>query len=262
MSYDWESNIKYEKFSKEWFKEADARFVSAARIFSENERPFDKFIPFDQLQGKRVLEIGCGMGYHTELLIRAGAQVTSVDISPTSVNATRQRLQVNNLSATVQQADAELLPFNDKAFDFVWSWGVIHHSSRTGKIVRQIHRVLVPSGACCVMVYNRDSATTLRAFLKYQVLRLGLFRGQSLDEALNKNTDGFHARHYTRDQFEDLFRAFFDDVSCEVCGQISDAIPLPRALRKMALRCVSEEWVRKKQAQRGSFLVLKAQNPS
>ena len=261
MSYDWEAAINAEAYSLRWFEEVDRRFVESAKIYSQMNSPFDRFIPFEQLKGKSVLEIGCGMGFHTELLVRAGANVTSIDISPTSVGATRRRLELKGLQARVIEADAEMLPFADNEFSFVWSWGVIHHSSRTARIVKHIGRVLEPAGNCCVMVYNRDGAAALRAFVKYHLLKMGFFRGKSLDEALNKNTDGFHARHYTRDQFEDLFRAFFDKVSCEVCGQIADALPLPRRIRGIAKLFVSEAWLKRKQAQRGNFLVLKASKP-
>ena len=53
--------------------------------------------------------------------------------------------------------DAEHLEFPDETFDFVWSWGVIHHSANTEAIIREIHRVLKPGGEARVMVYHRNS---------------------------------------------------------------------------------------------------------
>jgi ubiquinone/menaquinone biosynthesis C-methylase UbiE len=123
MSYDWEAAINAEAYSLRWFEEVDRRFVESAKIYSQMNSPFDRFIPFEQLKGKSVLEIGCGMGFHTELLVRAGANVTSIDISPTSVGATRRRLELKGLQARVIEADAEMLPFADNEFSFVWSWG-------------------------------------------------------------------------------------------------------------------------------------------
>jgi ubiquinone/menaquinone biosynthesis C-methylase UbiE len=51
--------------------------------------------------------------------------------------------------------DAEHLAFPDASFDFVWSWGVIHHSSNTWQIVGEIQRVLKPGGTAVIMVYHR-----------------------------------------------------------------------------------------------------------
>jgi len=261
MSYDWNDRVTDNRFSVAWFDEIDRRFVQAARLFATDKLPFDKILPLDQLAGRDVLEIGCGMGLHTELMVRAGARVQAIDLSDTSIEATRQRLQLKGLNAAVNQGDAEALPFADRQFDFVWSWGVIHHSSHTAKIVREISRVLRPDGECRIMVYNREGMAARVAFLKDHLLKGKIFRN-SFDQTLHQSTDGFSARHYVRDQFEDLFRAFFRHVSIEVCGLESDAIPLPRYLRRVALRIVSSTRLKSLQARYGSFLLLTARCPS
>lgn len=260
MSYDWKDRVRSERYSAAWFDEVDKRFVHGARLFAHRDRPFDLIIPFDRLAGRSVLEIGCGMGLHTELMVRAGAEVIALDLSDTSVEATRRRMAVRGLTADVQQGDAETLPFPDRHFDFVWSWGVIHHSSRTGRIVREIARVLRPDGDCRIMVYNREGMSARVAFVKDHLLKGGVFRS-TFDQTLHHSTDGFSARFYPADQFEDLFRAFFRDVSSTVCGQDADAVPLPGFLRRVALRLVSEKWLRRRQERRGSFLFLQASNP-
>jgi len=260
MSYDWKDRIGQDRFSAEWFDEVDRRFIEGSRLFAHEHQPFDRIIPFDALAGRRVLEIGCGMGFHTELMARAGAEVTAVDLSTTSVEATRKRMAVRGLSADVRQEDAEDLPFPAHQFDFVWSWGVIHHSSRTAKIVREIARVLQPHGECRIMVYNREGMAARATLLKDHLLKGGIFRG-SFDETLHHSTDGFSARHYVPDQFEDLFRAFFRQVSSSILGQDADAVPLPRFLRRIVLRMVSDRWLRNRQARCGSFLFVQATNP-
>jgi 2-polyprenyl-3-methyl-5-hydroxy-6-metoxy-1,4-benzoquinol methylase len=260
MSYDWHDRIKEGRFSVSWFDELDRRFSHAARLYATRAQPFDRLIPFAALGEREVLEIGCGMGLHTELMTRAGARVTALDYSPTSVEATTRRMRLKGLQAEIQQGDAENLPFASGRFDFVWSWGVIHHSSRTAKIVREIARVLRPEAECRVMVYNREGMAARVAFIRDHILKGGFFRG-SFDQTLHRSTDGFSARHYVKDQFEDLFRAFFRDVSCDVCGQEPDAIPLPGFLRRLVVPFVSEAWLRRKQSRRGSFLFLRGRQP-
>lgn len=260
MSYDWNDKVGLVRFSEAWFDEIDARFDHGSRLFATRKRAFDLLIPFEALRGKRVLEIGCGMGYHTELLIRAGAEVTAIDLSPTSVEATTARLALRGLEATVLEGDAEKLPFNDQQFAFVWSWGVIHHSSRTGRIVREIARVLMPGGECRVMVYNRLSGALRATFFREHFLKGGFLR-QSVEESLYRTADGFSARFFVAEQFEDLFRTFFTDVSSVVCGQDSDVVPLPGPIRRIILRCISETYLRKQQAAVGSFIFLTAKDP-
>ena len=261
MAYDWHAQGAAEAGTAAWFDQIDAGFLHGSRLFASAQRPFDRIMPLDQLQGKRVLEIGCGMGFHTETLARAGAQVTAVDLTEHAVNMTRRRLELRALQAEVLQADAERLPFQDRSFDFVWSWGVIHHSARTGRIARHIARVLKPEGECRVMVYNREGTSAKVALLRGHYLR-GAFLRRSREESLYAMTDGFSARYYVKDQFEDLFRAFFDEVSSEVCGQDVDVLPLPRGLRSSMLRLIPERYQRTAQARRGGFIFLRARRPA
>ncbi|MBK8995848.1 MAG: hypothetical protein IPM35_08895 [Myxococcales bacterium] len=79
MSYDWNDKVPSTRYSAEWFDEIDSRFIDAARLFATDREPFDRIIPLSQLDGKRVLEIGCGMGLHSEVMVRAGAHLTAVD---------------------------------------------------------------------------------------------------------------------------------------------------------------------------------------
>src|SRR6266481_7280783 len=99
MSYDWKNRIPFERFTEPWYDEIDKRFIYSSRLFATHIKPFDLIIPFEEIKGKRILEIGCGMGLHTELMARAGAEVLSLDLSPTSVEATQRRLALRGVSA-------------------------------------------------------------------------------------------------------------------------------------------------------------------
>jgi 2-polyprenyl-3-methyl-5-hydroxy-6-metoxy-1,4-benzoquinol methylase len=254
MSYDWNEKIAAEKYSAAWFDEIDRRFVFGARLFGHNATPFDAVIPFEKLAGKRVLEIGCGMGLHTELLVRAGAEVTTIDISPTSVDVTRRRLALKGLEAQVVEADAVAAGLPSESFDFVWSWGVIHHSSKTGRIVREIDRMLKPGGEVRVMVYNIEGMSAYVTIARRYLT--GFWRGRGLDELLWKDSDGFMARYYSADMLRDVFSIFFEDVKTASYGQDADAVPLPRQLRRPVLRMMSLERQKRLANQRGGLLFV------
>jgi 2-polyprenyl-3-methyl-5-hydroxy-6-metoxy-1,4-benzoquinol methylase len=256
MSYDWNDNSTLVPMTLTWFDDIDQRFLHAARLFSEAANPFEQLMHIDQLAGKRVLEIGCGMGFHSEMLARAGALLSSVDLSPTSVKATRMRLDLKNLNAEVHEMDADLLAFPSDSFDMVWSWGVIHHSSRTGRIVREIERVLRPGGVARIMVYNLEGMPAYITLVTSYLL--GFWRGQSLDEMLWQSTDGFSARFYTKDQFTDLLATFFNDVEMSILGQDSDVVPLPRFLRRHLLKLIPLSRQREHAHHRGAFLFATA----
>ena len=256
MSYDWKEKSGLEPYSLEWFDDIDRRFLFGSRLFNGTPNPFVELMDLDRVKDKRVLEIGCGMGYHTELLLRAGAKLTSVDISPTSVMATTKRLALKGLSGDVREMDAEALAFPDGEFDMVWSWGVIHHSARTGRALREIHRVLKPGGETRLMVYNLEGMQAYISMMRRYMF--GFWRGRSLDELLWRDTDGFTARYYTRDGWADLLSTFFEDVEIAFYGQDSDAVPLPRLLRRPMLKLVSVKGQERRARARGSLLFSKA----
>ena len=110
------------------------------------------------------------------------------------------------------------------------------------------------------MVYNREGMAARVTWLRDHILKAGFLR-RSFEETLYRSTDGFSARFYVREQFEDLFRAFFRDVGSIICGQESDVIPLPRYLRRMVVRFIPRYYLENAQARRGAFIFLTARQP-
>jgi 2-polyprenyl-3-methyl-5-hydroxy-6-metoxy-1,4-benzoquinol methylase len=129
------------------------------------------FAEFPRWAGKRVLEIGCGIGTDTMNFARAGAKVTAVDLSPRSLQIARQRAEVFGLTDRIQfvEANAERLPdFVEPApYDLVYSFGVIHHSPRPDVILANVRRHFIAAdGTLKVMVYHRRSWKVLGILLR------------------------------------------------------------------------------------------------
>jgi SAM-dependent methyltransferase len=256
MTYDWRGDIGHAPGSPEHLAEIERRFLTESWFAQpDGAPPYSGLIPFDELCDEDVLEVGCGTGVHAALLAEAGARVTAVDLTPTAVELTQRRLAVRGLSATVVEADAEQLPFPDASFDFVWSWGVIHHSADTGRVVAEIARVLRPGGRVTLMVYHRSSLTY---WVQYQLIR-GVFAGRLLRETpaqiANRYSDGVIARHYTRGELTALLSPFFEDVETQVMGQLGEAIPLPARLRRPLEGVIPPAW-RKHILRRWGWLVV------
>jgi SAM-dependent methyltransferase len=108
-------------------------------------------------RGKRVLEIGSGVGTDARRIIAAGGIYTGINIDRGSTEATSRALRVFGCSGAVRQGDATSLDFPDGAFDVVYAFGVLHHIPDAERAVAEIRRVLKPGGELLVMFYNRTS---------------------------------------------------------------------------------------------------------
>jgi ubiquinone/menaquinone biosynthesis C-methylase UbiE len=102
-----------------------------------------------RLDGKKVLEIGCGRGVGVEVIFErfGAAQVTAIDLDPKMVNAAKGRLKSyapERLSLAVGEATS--IEASDATFDAVFDFGVLHHVPDWQKAIGEIARVLKPGG--------------------------------------------------------------------------------------------------------------------
>ena len=155
-------------------------------------------------KGKRVLEIGVGLGSDHQELAERGAILSGIDLTARAIANTKQRFAVNNLQSDLKVGDAENLPFDDATFDIVYSWGVIHCSPDTPKAAREILRVLKPGGKIKVMIYNKWSLIGLMLWGRY-----GLLAGKpfmSLAEVYDKYLESPGTKCYTPAEGAELFK--------------------------------------------------------
>ena len=140
--------------SREYFDEVDAR-----RYFVEPH--ILRFAQFERWRGKRVLEIGCGIGTDTTRFARAGADVTAVDLSNHSLEIARRRMEVYGISdrAHFAAGSAEDLSrvVPPEHYDLIYSFGVIHHTPHPERVLDQIRRYTRPGSEVKIMVYHRHS---------------------------------------------------------------------------------------------------------
>lgn len=139
-----------ERSSKEYFLEIEQRRYQLQPHIPEILAKID-------WRGKRVLEIGSGVGTDARAIIARGGVYTGINIDRTSTELTEAALRVFSLPGVSLQGDATALRFPDNAFDAVYAFGVLHHIVDAQQAVREIHRVLRPSGELLAMLYNRDS---------------------------------------------------------------------------------------------------------
>jgi len=149
--------------TKEYFDEVEAR-----KYFVEPHIP--GFAEFSRWKGKKVLEIGCGIGTDTMNFARAGADVTAVDLSSDSLEIARKRAMVFGFdNIRFYQSNAEeltsVVPM--ERYDLVYSFGVIHHTPHPHNVIEQIHRYMDSDSIFKIMVYHRNSWKVFGIMMSY-----------------------------------------------------------------------------------------------
>ena len=140
--------------SKEYFDEVEAR-----KYFVEPHIP--AFADFDRWRGKRVLEVGCGIGTDSINFARAGAKLTAVELSAESLRIAAQRADVMGVTDRIRfvEANAEELTsvLDDEPYDLVYSFGVVHHTPHPDRALAEMRALTAPGGTLKLMVYHRRS---------------------------------------------------------------------------------------------------------
>jgi 2-polyprenyl-3-methyl-5-hydroxy-6-metoxy-1,4-benzoquinol methylase len=167
--------------TKEYFDQVEAR-----KYFVEYHIP--GFAQFERWSGKKVLEIGCGIGTDTINFARVGAKVTTVDLSEKSMELARTRAAVFGVEDRIRFCPGnaeELTRFVPvEPYDLIYSFGVIHHTPRPDAVLEQLRHYTRPATTIKIMVYHRRS---------YKVAWILLTEGKGqfwkLEELVAKNSE-------------------------------------------------------------------------
>jgi 2-polyprenyl-6-hydroxyphenyl methylase / 3-demethylubiquinone-9 3-methyltransferase len=126
------------------------------------------------MSGLWVLDVGCGGGYLAEAFARAGAVVSGVDLSASSIAAAQRHAQAAGLAIDYRPADARSLPYPDATFDVVLSSDFLEHvSDQLDAVVAEQSRVLRPGGVLGFETVNRTwPARIVLIWLGQDLLRL------------------------------------------------------------------------------------------
>ncbi|HEX8847649.1 MAG TPA: methyltransferase domain-containing protein [Pyrinomonadaceae bacterium] len=242
---------KYEFATREFFDEVERH------RYQEYAPWMPEVMGFDAFAGKRLLEVGCGMGTDLLQFARGGALCTGVDLTPRSVEISSLHFGLYGMRADFVLADGERLPFADESFDVVYSNGVLHHTPDTAGAVRELHRVLRPGGVAKVMLYHRNSLYYWTEIVLHRgVLRGHFLRGHSTEEIMSRYVE--YSEHdarplvkvYSRRQASELFE-LFREVRTEVEQMIRQELRFLRPL-------VSEKMFRRLSRSAGWNVIITA----
>lgn len=141
--------------TREYFEEVEAR-----KYFVEPHIP--RFAQFERWRGKRVLEIGCGIGTDSISFARGGANLTAVDVSERSLDICRRRFDEFGLHADIRFANVERLSefIEPEPYDLIYAFGVIHHTPSPTAAIKELRKFCGPNTEVRLMVYSKWSWKT------------------------------------------------------------------------------------------------------
>jgi 2-polyprenyl-3-methyl-5-hydroxy-6-metoxy-1,4-benzoquinol methylase len=179
--------------SREYFEEVEAR-----KYFVEPHIP--GFADFPRWRGKRVLEVGCGIGTDAVNFARNGAEYTGIELSKTSLDLAKRRFEVFGLTGDLREMDAERLAggFPPETFDLVYSFGVIHHTPQPRAVIENIRTVIHQDGELRLMLYAKRS-------WKAAMIANGLDQPEAQSGCPIANM-------YDEADVQDLLRGFFEPI--------------------------------------------------
>jgi SAM-dependent methyltransferase len=147
-----ESDDYVGSFSFEWNRHRLTQLDSDASRESEQTFRQKTGLGPEDVAGKLVLDVGCGMGRFADVVERWGGRVVGIDLS-LAVEAAHANLG-GRPNVRILQADLFRLPFRPGAFDIVYSIGVLHHTPDCEKAFRAILRYVRPGGRASIWVYG------------------------------------------------------------------------------------------------------------
>jgi ubiquinone/menaquinone biosynthesis C-methylase UbiE len=157
----WDSHLNCTQFLSDvklpWRSE---EFYRAIETYIGEHHAYKKNLLADLLKkcnGKKLLEVGCGLGVELAWLGCLGFEVTGIDLSPTAVNLANQHLSRRKINGQASVQNVEHLEFPDETFDAVYSSGVLQHTPDMETAIHEIMRVLKPGGSVLVILYHRRS---------------------------------------------------------------------------------------------------------
>ncbi len=96
----------------------------------------------------KVLEIGCGRGVGTEVILDLFGvdSVDAFDLDPRMIDRARRRLSSRGARVRLWVGDAAAIEAANEAYDAVFDFGIIHHVPNWRAALSEVHRVLKPGG--------------------------------------------------------------------------------------------------------------------
>lgn len=252
----WTYGNNYPKGSKEFFESV------LAKRFSYECDWLDEIVDFKRFKGKKVLEIGCGAGYDAYQFCKHGAHYTGIDITPDNPIITKKHLSYYGYEPKTIEMDAEALSFNE-TFDYVYSFGVLHHTPNIKEALKRINTVVRPGGEIQIIVYNKYSIfyilniVLFEWILTLQFLKMSLKKRRSKIESTTSNEEPL-VNVYSKKEIQHLInQAGFSILKTDIRKLVREDLPGIPFIMKL-YNYIPDSWLKKLGKRYGWYISVRA----
>ena len=211
----------HELASLDWFEEHEKVYIEDCFAGAIDERIFAEIAP-----DSKVLDLGCGIGMWLRQFAKRGfTETTGADLTNNALSIAKKRGKLYGNKFALHKENAEEMTYADGSFDHVNCQGVIHHTPNTKSCVKEISRILKPSGTALISVYYKNAILrNWRLFYPIGKLlgkfnfgmkgrgREDIFTIKDIDE-LTKLYDGADnpiGKSYSKTEFKELLLPYFE----------------------------------------------------
>jgi len=170
--------VRHPEGSREFFEDL-------GEYHFDKQRHLAKILDYRSYKGKKLLDLGCGVGVDLVRFAQEGVESTGVDISERAIGLARKNFEYQMLSADLRVMDGEHLDYEDNTFDAVYAHGILPYTMDAQRLVNEIHRILKPGGEVIIQAYHRNSwMYLLRKLMKVRLEHEGapVFRVHTVRE--------------------------------------------------------------------------------
>ena len=162
-----------------------------------------------------ALEIGVGAGSDFIQICKQCKFAYGVDLTDAAINLTKERCELEKLNNfSLETGDASKLKFENNFFDFIYSYGVIHHAPDTMAILSEIKRVAKPGAKIKIMVYSNFSLTGIMLYFLKGFLRLNIFTSQ--EKIIYEHLESPGTKSYSKGELKKILNGFgFKNIKIE-----------------------------------------------
>lgn len=159
----WHSEVsdgKRFQFGKNW--SSYSKLISDERIRVASES-LTRLFGENALEGSSFLDVGCGSGLFSLAAYKLGAKVVSFDFDPQSVACAQElakrygvddKVWIIEGGSALDQSYLSRIEVRHGQFDFVYSWGVLHHTGQMWQAINNITNLVKPGGKICIALYT------------------------------------------------------------------------------------------------------------